>query len=273
MNIEERIAFAIRHNRHLGNAQWLWNYVRPIYDRLSGFTGRKGLPRNINGTDKILVAPRWRMISEEYEPEVWRALLGEVRPGDVIADVGSYVGLYAVALAKRVGATGRVIAFEPESSNHQALKEHIELNKVVDRVTLVRAAVGDRRGFVEMSSNLDSSHVSGSVVTATDSASAAVPCVTLDEFFADQKLDLLKIDVEGFEEKVLQGAASLLTDAARSPRVIFIEVHPYAWPDVGTTSESFLQRLGQFGYRVQELSGERTQRIENYGEVLAYKVA
>src|SRR4029077_19505781 len=138
------------------------------------------------------------------------------------------VGLYTIALAQRVGAIGRVVAFEPDDSNYRSLKENVELNKVSDRVTLVRAAVGDREGFADLESNQDSSFISGDIASTTNNKSARVECLTLDGYFAGEKLDLLKIDVEGYGEKVLEGSASLLTDKDRSPRLIFIEVHPYA---------------------------------------------
>jgi FkbM family methyltransferase len=213
------------------------------------------------------------MIGEQYEPDVWRALMNEVRAGDVIADVGSYVGLYTIALAQRVGTSGSVVAFEPNDSNYQSLKDHVELNKVTDNVTLVRAAVGDREGYAELESNLDSSFISGSIDASTKDKSATVKCLTLDGYFAGKKLDLLKIDVEGYEEKVLEGASLLLTDKERSPRLIFIEVHPYAWPDLGTTSDSILSLLSRFNYEVKEISGEPVQRITEYGEVVAHKIA
>jgi FkbM family methyltransferase len=269
MHTAEKLVFAIRHNRHLEGAQWIWNGVRPIYDRLLSRMGRGGLKRTINGSDSILVAPRWRMIGEEYEPDVWRRLMSEVRPGDVVADVGAYVGLYTVAFAKRVAPTGQVFAFEPECANYRALKEHIDLNGVSDRVKLVQAAAAERDGFATMESNLDSSYITGVVATDTPDESAAVRCMTLDRFFAENKMDLLKIDVEGHEEKVLEGAKGLLSDPSRRPRAIFIEVHPYAWPRLGTTSESLLRLLAKFNYQVQDLSGNPIKRITQYGEVVA----
>jgi FkbM family methyltransferase len=213
------------------------------------------------------------MIGEQYEPEVWQALMSAVRVGDVIADVGSYVGLYTIALAQRVGATGRIVAFEPDDSNYRSLKEHVELNRVADRVTLVRAAVGEREGVADLESNLDSSFISGDIASSKNNKRAKVECLTLDGYFADKKLDLLKIDVEGYEEKVLEGATSLLTDKDRSPRLIFIEVHPYAWPSLGSTGDSILQLLSQLNYEVRELNGEPVRRITEYGEVVAHKIS
>ena len=86
--------------------------------------------------------------------------MAQVQPDDVVADIGAYIGLYTVALAKRVGPSGRVIAFEPDSLNFTALKEHLRLNKVADRVDLIQAAVGAHNGNVLFESGRGSeSHV------------------------------------------------------------------------------------------------------------------
>ena len=81
------------------------------------------------------------------------------------------------------------------------------------------------------------------------------------------------MDVEGFEEDVLRGAEQLLSDEARAPRLIYIEAHPYNWHLCGTTSESLLGQLQRHGYRVEHLDGTPVTRIENYGEIVAIRLA
>src|SRR5262249_44264687 len=138
--------------------------------------GRRGLERVINGTDRLLIAPRFRNIGESYEPEVWRHLMRNVRTGDKIADVGAYIGLYTVALAGRVGAVGKVTAFEPDSTNFRSLKEHTILNKVTDRVHVKNAAVGGVDGLVSFSSARD---IQNQIVPAGTKNSRTVPIVRL----------------------------------------------------------------------------------------------
>ena len=98
-----------------------------------------------------------------------------------------------------------------------------------------------------------------------------VRCVRLDTVLRDRPVGILKIDVEGYEELVLRGAEQLLTASARSPRAMYIEVHPYAWPGSGTTSDSLLQLLTRCGYVAADLNGEPVTRIERYGEIVARK--
>jgi FkbM family methyltransferase len=271
MRIVENIVFAIRHHRHLEHAEWFWSYVRPIYGRVSTHLDRNGLERIMNGTDRILLSPQWRMVWENYEPEVWHCLMSQVRSGDIVADVGAYIGLYTIALAQRVGPSGCVVSFEPDARSFESLKTHADLNAVSDRVDLRQSAVGDRCGSLKF--NAQSTAVS-SVVENDEAGSLnlqSVDCTTLDSVFENRSLDILKIDVEGYEERVLLGGIKLLSDATRSPRVIFIEVHPYAWEQTSTTSESLLGCLSDYGYDVRDLDNQPVHSVEHYGEIVAHK--
>ena len=103
MHVLERWSIALRHSSWLDRADWLWDCVRPQYEKLMVLFGQNGLERIVNDTDPILVLPRFRRVTEAYEPKVWKHLMAQVQPGDVIADVGAFIGLYTIALAKRVG--------------------------------------------------------------------------------------------------------------------------------------------------------------------------
>ena len=91
----------------MAGAGWLWNMVRPIYDSVVNTVARRGLERVMNGADRILIDPKYRALAEVYEPEVWTHLMSNVKSGDVIADVGAHIGLYALPLAKRVSTRSR----------------------------------------------------------------------------------------------------------------------------------------------------------------------
>ena len=75
--------------------------------------------------------------------------------------------------------------------------------------------------------------------------------------------------IEGYEEPALRGAKSLLSDPARRPRLIVIEVHPYNWPLCGGSSASLLNLLHECGYEVRHLDGVAVDVISEYGHVLA----
>jgi FkbM family methyltransferase len=264
MHTLERFCKTLRHSRGLRNAEWLWNPLRAPYTALLATLAQNGLERVINRTDVIRLTPEYRVIAENYEPDVWKRVMDEARMGDVVVDVGANIGLYAIALAKRVGDGGKVHAFEPDPANFRALDRHCRLNQVTARVVLYQVAVAGTDGRVAFEAGRGfESHISSGVLVSE------VDGVRLDSVFARDRIDILKIDVEGFEEAVLKGASELLSDRARGPRIIYIEVHPYAWGEIRTTSETLLTLLTDYGYRVEDLSGKVVTYVESYGEIVA----
>jgi FkbM family methyltransferase len=268
----ERLAQSLRHLPLLRQLTLLWQIARPGYDWLADRLYPQGVDWNINGTDQICISPRQRMISENHEPEVWRLLMATARHGDIVADVGAASGLYALALARRIGTTGQVVAFEPDPENYALLKQHIVLNNVATHVEAINAAVGAYSGAIRFCTGMGAYSHASSVPTKSD---RQIHCITLDKVFSGRRLDLLKIDVEGYEEEVLRGSMQLLNDAARSPRLIFIELHPWAWQTVGvmTTRESLSCLLQDSGYTLATLDGRPLIQDGTYTEVVAYKHA
>ena len=243
----------------------LWNVLRPIYNRLVSLLGSSGLERVINGTDRILVSPDQRGTTEVYEPDVWCRLMSELRRGDVFVDVGASFGLYTIAAAKRVGASGRVIAFEPDEETYRSLVRNIRLNELEEIVRPVHAAVGKVNGAIGFAGG------KGFESRICKESPLSVKSVTLDNFFREVPIDVLKIDVEGFEQEVILGARDLLS-GARAPRLVFVEAHPYNWRLCDTTSDSLLTRLRDFGYATETITGTPLSTITEYGEFVARRL-
>jgi FkbM family methyltransferase len=270
MNIVEQFSIALRRNTWLARLDWLWAGVRPVYNGLIALLGRNGLKRVINGTDRLLVLPRFRGVPEAYEPEFWQQIMSLLKPDSVIMDVGAYIGLYTVAIARRLGPSGKVIAFEPDPDSFAALKAHVQLNRVSEHVELIQAAAGAENGIVHFEAGRHSmSRIAGK--PARDAR--MVRAVRLDSVLAGKRIDILKIDVEGFEEQVVRGASGILESPERAPHTIFIEVHPYAWGELGVTSESLLKLLESSGYKVFDLRGRAITDITDYGQIVAKRCA
>jgi FkbM family methyltransferase len=264
MHILERFCRNLRNSRALKNEDWLWNRLRAPYTLVLATVAKGGLERVINGTDTIRLTTEHRAVSEIYEPESWKLIMHEARSGDVVADVGANIGLYTIALAKRVGEAGTIHAFEPDPANFLALQRHCRLNKVTAVVVAYQVAVGWTNGRIAFEGGLGpESHVGSGTVLSE------VEVVRLDSLFRKGRIDILKIDVEGAEEDVLRGASLLLNDRRRGPRSIYIEVHPFAWKRFGTTSETLLNLLVQHGYRIEDVSGEAIASLKRYGEIIA----
>ncbi|BAQ66452.1 FkbM family methyltransferase [Geminocystis sp. NIES-3709] len=269
MNVLEKLSTGLRHSKYLNNNYRFWNFVRPLYNRFIEVYGKNGLQRNINGRDKILVLPEFRGVSEIYEPDVWHHLMNNIKVGDKVVDVGSYIGLYAIAIGKRVGTHGKVFAFEPDPINFQSLKSHISLNLVEDIVEPINMAVADKQSIVNFQSGRNSQ---SSIQETYSSETISVHCVSLDEYFQEPKVDIVKIDVEGYEEKVLEGCHQILSNKHQSPRLIYIEVHPFAWEKVGTSWNTLLNLLSKYDYEVFTLDGTSPRQITWWGEIIAKKI-
>lgn len=267
MTYLETISVKLRHLPGLSRLEPLWTLLRPFYEGLlKCMAGDSGLPRMINGMDRIRVLPEWRNLGGVYEPEVWKVLLPAIRPGDVIADVGAHVGLYAVAMAGRTGAAGRVYAVEADPRNLAHLRSHVRLNGVQEVVEVVPMALSDQPGkAVWHSQDVQSGLLPG----AEDDGGFSVEMTTLDQLLGDGHLDLMLIDIEGFEEAALRGGCRLLADPVRRPRLIVVEVHPYAWAVSGGSSSGLLGLLRGAGYEVRWADGSPVGEIKSYGHVIA----
>jgi FkbM family methyltransferase len=165
--------------------------------------------------------------SSKYQ-DLW-ALIALASPGGVCVDVGANIGFYAQRLAKAVGPAGRVFAFEPVSDCFSALVRGIPI-ELRHSIVAEKLIVSDESGMLSITLPIASgvalpglSHVNdpGAIV---EGKSESVNAVTLDEYFAlkDTNIDLIKIDVEGYELHVLKGARKLLE--SKHPHVL-CEIH------------------------------------------------
>jgi FkbM family methyltransferase len=139
-------------------------------------------------------------------------LLHVLREGDLFVDVGANAGAYTILACAGVGARG--YAFEPVAAAYERLVENVRINHVEGRVTCVNKGVGAIEGRMDFTSGRDSvNHVLASGERPADVTSADV--CTLDGALKGEAPAMMKIDVEGFEWSVLEGAREALT----SPRL------------------------------------------------------
>ncbi len=134
-------------------------------------------------------------------------VLHALRRGDLFVDVGANIGAYSILAASLQGT--RCIAFEPSSDTFPLLVENVQLNDYSSRVVTQRVALGRERGEILLTSSLDTvNHV-----TSTEDGSLSresVPVVTLDAALEGEGATLIKIDVEGYETAVMEGATQTL---------------------------------------------------------------
>jgi FkbM family methyltransferase len=143
-----------------------------------------------------------------HEFEDMAFVLHVLRTSDLFVDVGANVGSYTILASAALGA--KTIAFEPIPTTYGHLVDNIDLNGVHDLVTAHNIGVGAERGELIFTSSLDTvNHVLGAA--ESDIASTKIAVNTLDEMLGESRPTVIKIDVEGFETRVIDGAAKALS--------------------------------------------------------------
>jgi FkbM family methyltransferase len=146
------------------------------------------------------------ILIDKYEPDTLRVIDAFVADGHVCLDIGANVGAVTLAMARRVGSSGKVYAFEPGGVPYARLARNIALNPSIQpRVVALQLGVSSEPGTLYW--NPDEHH---NPANATLLAAAGTPTtvVSVDAFVAATKLarvDFVKIDVEGMEYEVLSG--------------------------------------------------------------------
>jgi FkbM family methyltransferase len=163
-----------------------------------------------------------------------------ISAGAVVLDIGANIGAHTVPLAQLVGSGGVVVAFEPQPVLHQILSANLVLNNIPNVLTYAMA-LGNCEGEC-LIPVLDYSAPGnfGGIGMDMVEEGEAVPMGKLDDFHLD-RVDFIKLDVEGFESKVLEGAAETI---ARCRPIMYIE------NDRPESSAELIQRLFDMGYRL-----------------------
>ena len=184
--------------------------------------------------------------SGTYEPHVLPLFLQILEPGNVVLDVGANIGIFSLTAASRVGPDGKVIAVEPVHLNVQSLCKGVHANGFRN-VAILPVAASDCASVVGVMRNSDSSN---GIVDATVTGSTStdfVPTQRLDTLLSHlDRLDVIKIDIEGHEPLAWPGMRSLVE---RHRPIIFSEFSPAAIRNHSRTEpEAYLAEL--FGVAV-----------------------
>lgn len=138
-----------------------------------------------------------------------------LRPGDLFVDVGANVGSYTILAAGVCGA--HCVALEPVPATFGSLLDNVRLNDLVSRVVCRNVAAGSAAGTLAFTADLDTLNHAMAQNESSQNV-LQVPVLTLDGILRDTPPTLIKIDVEGFETRVIEGAEQTL----RSPNLMAV---------------------------------------------------
>jgi len=158
-----------------------------------------------------------------YELELQACIARELKSGNIFFDIGANAGFFSLIGARKVGEKGKVIAFEPLAENVETIMVQSKLNDFSNRIIVEQVALSDQEGSAKFL--LHSNNSMGKLIDEGEAGSQAimVPISTLDRMAEKYGIpDFVKIDVEGNESRVLEGAKHVLK---AGKTVFLIELH------------------------------------------------
>lgn len=225
----------------------------------SRFAGRLGIciPRRING--RIVWTVPHAIGVPPPEEHIVRWVSKSLCKDNTFFDVGAHCGFISIEAAHRVGRSGRVIAFEPSSLLSNVLEHHKRANGLGQLEVVTKAVSNidaDRVSFFLVNdgfsfrNSLTIGEETTPYITRDEKTRCDVVAITLDRFVerSGHIPDLIKIDVEGAELRVLQGAEKILRYFRPA---LIVGVHPY-WLPQSDTVEDIFQLLKRHGYKIED---------------------
>lgn len=215
----------------IGNAIARWYLRKP---RGAVVTEFRGATMRVHPGDSV--AERSMLFLPRLYDRVEFDYLGRrLRPGDTFVDAGAHVGAYSVTAARLVGQSGRVIAIEAFEPTFRKLRSNIELNRL-NNVTTVNVGLSDRRETRML--HVNPSNTGGNTFLPSGSNGVPIVCKPLLEVLTEadvRAVRCLKIDIEGFERRVL-GAFFQNCPPGLKPAAIIIECNPKKQEEGGALS-------------------------------------
>ena len=192
-----------------------------------------------------------------YDENLHLAIERLVRPGMVCFDVGANLGEMALHMAMRTGPAGVVHAFEPVPAVFERLKNHVERNRL-QNIRMHSLALSDRNGTCTIASADATSDNQGlgSIVNTNEiivPVRQEIQAQTLDDFVSQQhidRIDLIKIDIQGAEMLLLEGGNQVFTNL--SPDIL-IEISPTDLAQGGFNSRDVCCLIERYGYGIYAL--------------------
>ncbi len=207
---------------------------------------RSGFYWRLNRTHHI---DRELLLTGSFEPSTTRQLMQTIQPGMKVLDVGANIGYFSVMLAKQVGPAGHVWAFEPTQTYGRRLTEHLQLNQLTDRVTVVPLALSDHDGKATISIGQASATLHP-LDNAPPRAIETIGMRRLDDMvdaMGIDRIDLIKVDIDGHEPAFLRGAERTIR---KHQPIMIVEFFQGNLDMAGGDVRQLKDQLENMGYRL-----------------------
>ena len=219
----------------------LLKYIK-IPDEIVYVKNKYGTEYKLDPSDHVMKQIYQRGV---YENNTLRHLLKLAKPTDTFVDVGANIGAYSLAMSKHL-TEGRVIAFEPNPKALEFLEENIKINKLTN-IMVNKVGLSDKKETAILySTSLATASINKHQETGKQET---IELLTLDSFCEEnkiEKIDLLKIDVEGHEFKCLEGAKEIFKKSKNMILVMEIDDNCL---NVGITKNELFKYVTDLGFR------------------------
>jgi len=194
------------------------------------------------------------------EGKIRNKVIEFIRPGTMVIDVGANIGTFTRLLLSKVGTNGMVVAVEPESRNVKTLQKSFYKELESGQLKIFDCAATDKQGDCYL--HIDPCNPGGHTLSSTG---IPIKGKTIDHIVSDIGLipTFIKIDVEGYEPKIIFGAKGTIN---KFHPVIFTEFNPLLMSECGSNAHKFLQDVTDYGYsfflfvrgpKIQEVSHDQ----------------
>lgn len=205
-----------------------------------------------------------------YEKPETNLLRGLFRSGMIFVDIGANIGYYTALAMGPLGPQGRIVAIEPDTENFGYLQRTVAANSG-SSVTCIQKAVADRTGSLELYVSRDNRGDNRLYANDLCDSSYSVEVSTLDALLQDcgiRNVDLIKMDVQGFEWHILRGMYETIH---RSPNLaILSEFWPFGLESAGAGPLEFLRELEQADFELHELTGRgQLVKVTDHRELIS----
>jgi FkbM family methyltransferase len=200
----------------------------------------------------------------DYEPELKKIFKSIIKKGDHVLDVGANIGFHTLYFAQLVGNKGTVTSFEPVPRNYEALNININLNNY-SNINTFNVALSNKKEQIAIDIDLKSTNP-GAYNLFSKGGQTQINCEIGDEVIVNQKIDFIKIDVEGYESFVIDGL--LETIKRNKPKIIF-EYDKYYHQKTDRPENYILALLATLGYRFQYIFRNKRKDIEQFKDLVS----
>jgi FkbM family methyltransferase len=185
-----------------------------------------------------------------YEKGTLHLINKILNTGDVFVDIGANIGLMSIFASYKVGVDGKVIAFEPNPITNKILTENITLNNI-NNIKVESQALSDINKNGKIYDNFEMNRGSSSLIKPSEFAVGYdIEEITFSDYFESfSKVDLIKIDVEGYELNVLKGAKKFIENSVNPP-ILIVEFSSMRDNSFGKNTEQLASFIEKLGYRL-----------------------